>query len=158
MLSLHHPVDLISLNTGFGCWLNDTYFTRKHSSTGQTPFERFLKGVNQVKHAPSDLSLHFLIKARRKVTTDRIIQLNKRFFEAPIQLIKEQVELLYLPERPEEVELIYKGTSHGFLQELDRYVNAKASREVPEREQKESSQQEYLNSNDQAPTGQLTFS
>jgi transposase InsO family protein len=163
MLSLHHPVDLISLNTGFGIWLNDTYLTRKHSSTGQTPFKRFAKGLDHIKHAPSDLSLHFRTKARRKVTSDRVVQLNNLFFEAPTPLIKKQVELLYLPEKPEEVELFYKKKSYGILPILDRHVNAKVGRDAPsfnedivtQKEEISAMEQNIINQN---ALGQLSFS
>ena len=119
---------LRDLNEAFDLWLNDIYHQRKHSSTGQSPFERFTAHMECLRPAPKDLRDHFRKHARRRVAKDRTITLNGKLYEAPVGLIGKQVLLLYHDDQPALVEVKYNHQSYGFLTPLDLHINARVKR------------------------------
>ena len=123
------PATLAGFNLSFETWLNEKYHQARHSSTGQTPINRFSKHVKLLRPAPKDLEDHFRKRVRRRVTKDRAVSLDGRLYEAPIALISEQVELLYHPDKLEKVEVRFKGKGYGFLTLLDTKVNCRIKRD-----------------------------
>lgn len=65
------------------------------------------------------------------MTKDRTVSINNRLFEAPTRLIGEQLSLLYHEHKPDRVEIIHKGKSHGLLVPLDLKVNSRVARDKP---------------------------
>jgi putative transposase len=120
---------LEDLNEAFDLWLNDLYHQRKHSSTGQSPFERFTAYMECLRAAPRELQDYFRKHARRKVAKDRTITLNGKLYEAPVTLIGKQVLLLYHENQPQQVEVLYNQQSYGYLILLDLHVNARVKRD-----------------------------
>lgn len=88
------------LNTALATWLEQIYHQRKHSATGQRPFDRFTAHIHCLRMAPNDLKDHFRARARRRVGKDRSVIFNGRLYEAPVSLIGQQVELFYIPKSP----------------------------------------------------------
>ena len=119
---------LLELNEAFDLWLNEIYHQRKHSSTGQSPFERFTAHMECLRPAPTDLRDYFRKHARRRVAKDRTITLNGKLYEAPVGLIGKQVILLFHEEQPERVEVTHNHKSYGFLTPLDLHINARVKR------------------------------
>ena len=124
------PESLEELNQALEDWLRKDYHRRPHSSTGQSPLERFSHHLELIRKPPQDLEDHFRKEVRRRVNKDRSVSINGRHFEAPTRLIGEQVSLLFHEECPERVEILLRGAPHGFLVPLDPHVNAKVGREA----------------------------
>lgn len=122
---------LEDLNIALDLWIRKDYHQRHHSSTGQSPLARFAEHVELTRAAPPDLEDHFRKEVRRRVNKDRTVSINGRLFEAPTRFIGEQLSLLYHEHKPERVEIIYKGSTHGLLVPLDITVNAEVTRERP---------------------------
>lgn len=120
---------LEDLNIAFDFWVNQDYHQRAHSSTGQTPFNRFTRHLELIRLAPSDMDDHFRKEVRRRVTRDRTVSIDSRIYEAPTKLIGEQVSLLFHEEKPNRVEILFKGESHGLLVPVDLKVNTEVKRE-----------------------------
>jgi transposase InsO family protein len=122
---------LNELNLAFELWLQDVYHPRKHSSTGQSPFERFTAQMQCMRAAPENLLDHFRKSARRKVAKDRTISLNGKLYEAPVALIGKQVVLLYHPNgsQQNEVEVFFNQQSYGTLIPVDLHVNCRVKRD-----------------------------
>lgn len=120
---------LNELNEAFDCWLTDIYHQRKHSSTKQTPIERFAANLQCLRAAPNNLYDYFRQVARRKVNKDRSITLNGRLFEAPVALIGKRVELLYHDSQPEQVEVKFQNKSFGMLVPINLNVNCRIKRD-----------------------------
>ena len=59
----------------------------------------------------------------------RTVTIGGNLFEAPTKLIGEQVVLLFHEHKPNRVEIVYKGESHGFLVPVDVQVNSQVKRE-----------------------------
>ena len=120
---------LLELNHAFCLWLNDIYHSRKHSSTGQTPFARFTSRMECVREAPNNLRDYFRKTVRRRIAKDRTVSLNGRIYEAPVSLIGQQVALLYHEDEPERIEVTFEGRSYGLLTVLDIHVNCRVARD-----------------------------
>jgi len=128
LLPCFRGTSLKELNLALSCWLRDEYHQRKHSSTSEAPLERFTRHVELLRPAPADLENYFRQVARRRVAKDRTVSLNNRLYEAPVQLIGRQIQLLYHDHRPERVEILYQQKSYGFLVPLDLNVNCRVRR------------------------------
>jgi putative transposase len=122
---------LTELNIALDLWIREDYHQRRHSSTGQTPFNRFAEHVELVRAAPADLEDYFRKEVRRRVTKDRTVSIDGRLFEAPTRFIGEQLSLLYHEHKPDRVEIFHKGRPHGLLVPLDLTVNAAVQRDKP---------------------------
>ena len=120
---------LEDLNQAFSRWIDEEYHTRIHSSTRQTPLNRYLKHAHLVREAPKDLDDHFRYHAVRKVDRDRTVSLNGKLYEAPVALIGKTVTVLYHPEDPARAEALFMGTSRGMLVPLDMKINCRIRRD-----------------------------
>jgi len=120
---------LEELNEAFDLWLDDIYHQRRHSSTGQNPFERFTAHMECLRATPGDIRDFFRKPARRRVAKDRTITLNGKLYEAPVALIGKQVQLLFHENQPDQVEVFYNQKSYGFLSLLDLHINARVKRD-----------------------------
>ena len=127
-------ITLNDINLIFSEWVQIDYHGRVHSSTGETPIHRFGRHIELTRTAPRDLEDHFRKEVRRRVTKDRTVSINNLIYEAPTKFIGEQLQLLYHEDRPDRVEIIHKGSSHGFLVPLDLNANFKVKRERDETE------------------------
>ena len=119
---------LQKLNADFDQWVRTEYHQRIHSSTGETPLARFARHLEVIRPVPIDLEDHFRKESRRRVAKDRTVSLDGRLYEAPTRLIGEYVQLLYHPNRPDQVEIFHKNTSHGLLVPVDLRVNCTVKR------------------------------
>ncbi len=128
-LSGEFPDNLEELNEQFGSWLDDRYHKSVHSSTGETPLVRFAHNIELVRCAPDDLCDSFRTVDMRTVTKDRVVHLNGKLYEAPIDLIGERIEIPHHPDDVENIEARFKGESFGYLKPLDLGVNSKVRRD-----------------------------
>ncbi len=120
---------LSELNDAFDDWLSNIYHQRKHTSTKQTPIQRFAANLQCLRAAPDNLHDYFRKVARRKVNKDRSITLNGCLYEAPVVLIGKRVELLYHQSQPEQVEVKYQNKSYGLLVPVNLNVNCRIKRD-----------------------------
>jgi transposase InsO family protein len=120
---------LNELNEAFDGWLSNIYHQRKHSSTKQTPIERFAANLQCLRAAPDNLHDYFRMVARRKVNKDRSITLDGRLYEAPVALIGKRVELLYHHSQHQQVEVKYQNKSFGMLVPINLNVNCRIKRD-----------------------------
>jgi hypothetical protein len=120
---------LEQINVEFEQWLEQTYHQRRHGSTGQTPRQRFTTKMHCLRASPDNLLDYFRKAVRRRVNKDRSVVVDKRLFEAPVDLIGKRVELLYHEQSPEKVEIRFSGQSYGFLNQIDLHVNSRVKRD-----------------------------
>jgi transposase InsO family protein len=120
---------LQKINGAFDAWLCDHYHQRTHSSTSQSPFKRFTSQMQCLRAAPENLRDHFRKTVRRRVNKDRSVVVDKRLFEAPVELIGKRVEILYHDQSPEQVEIRHSGRSYGLLRQVDLHVNSRVKRD-----------------------------
>jgi len=116
------------LNMTFDAWLTDVYHARKHTATGQSPFERFTSNMACLRATPVDLRDHFRKAVRRTVAKDRTLTLSGKLYEAPVALIGKRVEILYHESDPDRVEVRFSKQSYGYLLPVDIHVNCRVKR------------------------------
>jgi len=122
-------LSLEALNEALNRWLDEHYNVTVHSSTRQTPLNRYLKHAHLLREAPKDLHDYFRLQAIRKVDRDRTVSLGGRIYEAPIPLIGRTITLLYHEDDLLRVEAFYEGISHGMLVPLNLHINCRVRRE-----------------------------
>jgi len=112
-----------------------TEAVRKHnltlnSSTGQTPMDRFLstRGHIRLPKSAEWLDECFMNRIRRKVRNDSTLSLQNIQFDAPMQFIRQTVEVRFLPDRLSEA-YIFDGGVHYPLKLTDKQANCRAKRE-----------------------------
>jgi transposase InsO family protein len=108
---------------------------RKHnlevnSATGCTPMDRFLatRGRIRIPESAEWLNECFMNRIRRKVKTDSTLSLMNNQFDAPMQFMRQTVEVRFLPDRLSEA-YIFEGGVHYPLKITDRQANSKVKRE-----------------------------
>ena len=74
-------ITLDGMNQMFSEWIQIDYHGRVHSSTGETPIQRFGRHIELTRTAPADLEDHFRKEVRRRVTKDRIVSIKNRSYE-----------------------------------------------------------------------------
>lgn len=127
-LGLQDLETLEKLNEVFWKWIDHYYHQTVHSSTGQTPWERFIQGMKASRPAPENLEDLFRSRLLRKVGKDRVLSLNGAAFEAPVGCIGKRLELRFHSDRPEEVEAFDQDQSLGFLKRVMIHSNARIKR------------------------------
>ena len=102
-----------------------------NSSTGQTPMDRFLATRGRIR-APEPggwLDECFMNRATRKVRNDSTLSLQNVQFDAPMQFMRQSVEVRFLPGRLSEAYILENGKRYP-LKPTDKQANSKARREV----------------------------
>ncbi len=119
----------LDLNKALDIWLREQYHRRKHSGTGNPPLQRFADNMQCIRCAPADLPDHFRTVVRRRVNRDRTIVIDRRLYEAPVELIGKRVEVLFHNESPETAEVKWQQKSYGMLTMVDLQVNCRVKRD-----------------------------
>ena len=121
------PVNsLLALNIALSRWIASTYHLRKHSSTEQTPHERFA-GSSHPRRRVEDsekIDVLFYTRATRVVRKDGTVTLGKKLFEVPLALRALEVELRFDPILCDPVEVWHKNAFHGLARRCDLHLNS----------------------------------
>src|SRR4030066_2067739 len=121
-------LSLPTLNERFEQWCDQTYHRTVHGTTKETPWDRYTRHLHLLRFAPKNLPDFFRIRARRKVDRDRTVTLHGRIYEAPVELIEKNVNLLYHEDDPPRSEIFHQDKSFGFLVPLNPHINARIKR------------------------------
>ena len=102
----------------------------ENSSTGQTPMERFLTTRGRIRIPESEEWLNecFMNRIHRKVKNDSTLSLQNRQFDAPMQFIRQSVEVRFLPDNLFDAYIFDNGVRYP-LKLTDKQANSKAKRE-----------------------------
>jgi transposase InsO family protein len=113
-----------------------TEAVRKHnltlnSSTGQTPMDRFLSTRGRIRLPQSEEWLNecFMNRISRKVRNDATLSVQNMLFDAPMQFIRQSVEVRFLPDRLSEAYIFENGVRHP-LKLTDKQANSRVKRNV----------------------------
>ena len=113
-----------------------TEAVRKHnltinSSTEQAPMDRFLSTRGRIRIPESEEWLHdcFMNREKRKVKNDSTLSIDTIQFDAPMQFIKQWVEVRFLPDMLSEAYIFDNGKRYP-LKLTDKQANSKAKRDV----------------------------
>ncbi len=117
---------LIELNTAFSRWIATTYHLRVHSSTKQTPQNRFTCSANPIRQIeePDKIDPLFYTRTERVVRKDGTVTLGKKLFEVPLALRALRIELRYDPILFDPVEVWHKESFQGLASRCDLHLNS----------------------------------
>jgi hypothetical protein len=113
-----------------------TEAVRKHnltfnSSIEQTPMDRFLSTRGRIRFPVSEDWLHecFMNRIYRKVRNDSTLSIQNLQFDAPMQFMRQSVEVRFLPDSLSDAYIFDNGKRYP-LKLTDKQANSKAKREV----------------------------
>jgi len=107
-------VTLEELNQSFWAWLEIVYHQREHSETEQTPLQRYLDGIAQVRSADAEtIRKAFLWRETRKVRKDGCIELQGNTYQVDPTFAGRKLELRFDPFNLAHIELFFGGNSFG---------------------------------------------
>jgi transposase InsO family protein len=111
------------LNRALSAWLEISHHRTPHSETGQSPRDRYEKGLGVIRAVDMERALrYFLRREQRTVHKDfSDVQLDRRFYRVDKRLRGDRVEVRYDPFSAPDTVLIYslreeylgKGTLHN---------------------------------------------
>lgn len=108
---------------------------RKHnltvnSSTGQAPMDRFLSTRGRIRLPESQgwLDECFMNRTKRKVRNDSTLSIQNIQFDAPMQFIRQSVEVRFLPDRFSDAYIFENGSRYP-LKLTDKQANSRAKRQ-----------------------------
>jgi len=130
-----HPVaDLNQLNQAFWAWLEQHYHRKVHTTTNETPKQRFMQHANTLRYAADpDLYTAFLEKETRKIRKDRTFSLLGRIYEVLAGLVNQSVTIFYDPDDLDEVR-VFLGSEFfqtAKLLRIERRAAPKVQAQVP---------------------------
>lgn len=104
--------------------------TTIHSSTGQTPIDRYLSSSHSLRKPVSREWLEecFMNRIARKVNNDSTVSIDGIYYDAPLQFMRMKVEIRYLPDDMEHAYIYYEG-KHFPLYATDKIANARTKRD-----------------------------
>ena len=117
---------LAQLNTAFSRWIASTYHLRKHSSTGQSPHQRFTSSQHPIRpiEDPETIDPLFYTRTQRVVRKDGTVTLGKKLFEVSLTLRALKIELRYNPLTFDPVEVWHKDSFQGLARRCDLHLNS----------------------------------
>ena len=86
------------LKSSLWAWLDQVYHARVHGETGQTPFERFAAGIDQIRTVdPETLRLAFQWRAKRKVNQQATLSFQGNTYHVDPRWCGQVIELRFDP-------------------------------------------------------------
>jgi hypothetical protein len=100
-----------------------------NSSTGQTPMDRFLATRHYISspQSPEWLDECFMNRVRRKVRNDSTLSPLSTQFDAPMQFIRQTVEVRFLPDNLSQAYIFDNGKQFP-LKLTDKQANSRVKR------------------------------
>lgn len=124
----NQPFTLDELNAAFAGWLHDHYTHKIHSSTRQTPYDRYMSGLVHIKQRTvtdeklRDAFLHVIF---RRVNHDSTVRINNILFQVPARFIGKTIELRFAVNDPVRFTLYENDKALQDLDRLDKHLNSK---------------------------------
>jgi transposase InsO family protein len=127
-LDLSTVTSLEDFNTSLSSYVR-SYNLTVHSSTEETPIDRYLKTNGRIKTPKSYdwLQECFLHRDRRNVRTDSTVRIDKRYYDAPMQFIGQTVEIRFLPGKVDSAFILHDKKCYP-LRLTDKVENSRTKR------------------------------
>ena len=116
-------------NNSLKQFLYNEYVNQKHSSTGQTPNERWHNEYKDVSFLKEDfIDECFLHRINRKVRNDRTIKIENNFYEVPFKYVGNTIEVRYNPNDLSEMYIFENNKKLEQCILVDKEANSKIKR------------------------------
>lgn len=124
-------LSLDQLNERFAHWLDHHYHRRPHTSTSQTPLERFLRSLGSIRPrvvTARQLDRIFYRTLWRTVRNDATVSIRRRLWEVPPVYIGRRIEIRHPEDHPTELFLFEEDDPIVRLVRVDAAQNASTPR------------------------------
>lgn len=126
---------LAELNRLATAWIETVYHPAVHSETGAPPLRRWRDGIPDPLPLPSPAQLReaFLWSEHRTVNKNAVVSLHNNRYQVDELLVGRKVELVFDPFDLSDIEVRYRGRSHGAAVafRIGRHSHPKARPEQP---------------------------
>ncbi len=126
---------LAELNRLLTAWIETVYHQAIHSETGTAPLRRWREGIPDPLPLPTPAQLReaFLWSEFRSVNKNAMVFLHNNRYQVDELLIGRKVELVFDPFDITDIEVRYRGRSHGkaVAFHIGRHAHPKARPEHP---------------------------
>ena len=115
------------LNESFRQWLLDEYNNNTHKSINDTPMDRYLSDMANVKINnidPAEADNYFHHSIFRKVKNDSTVTVDNVLYEVPSKYIGKKIEIRFPLDNPEDLRLFENNTQCAKLTKLDKHFNS----------------------------------
>lgn len=110
-------------------FLYNEYINKKHSSTLETPNERWHNEYKNILFLEENfIDDCFLHRINRKVRNDRTIKIENIYYEVPFEFVKQTIEIRYNPNNLDEVYIFIDGKKRHTCKSVDKVSNSKVKR------------------------------
>lgn len=126
-ISYDGELTLERLNEQFGRWLREQYSLNVHRGINDTPMDRYLADVPNVKiRVISFLEAehYFYHTVYRLVKNDATISFNNELYEVPAKYIGKKIEIRFPLECPQDLKLFENEKQVALLKKLDKHFNS----------------------------------
>lgn len=120
---------LEDVNDSLKSFLYNQYINKVHSSTNQTPNERWHNEFSKVEFLDDEFINHsFLHRVNRKVRKDRTIKIDNNFYEVPFRYVDKTIEIRYDPSDLSEMYVFEDNQKCEKCNIVDKVSNSKVKR------------------------------
>ena len=120
---------LDDVNESLKLFLYNEYINKKHSSTNETPNERWHNEYNKVKFLEEIfIDESFLHRVNRKLRRDQTIKINNEYYEVPFKYVGLNIEIRYNPNDLCEVYIFENNKNIHICKIIDKIANSKVKR------------------------------
>ena len=133
-LSQVHAESIDEMNQRLWAWVEGEYHLAPHRGLDkETPLDRWTQVAARIKTVGPEMDLDdlFLWEVKRQVRTDRTASLNGNLYEAPAELVRQNVTLRYDPGAPTSrpLQVWHRGIRYDDATPLDRHANCFVKRD-----------------------------
>ena len=122
--------DIKTLNKQFNLWVESEYNSKKHSSIGLKPIDRFALDIKRIRFLPPAESSEelFYTEDTRVVKKDNTFTFKSIRYEAPADLRSKKINIRFNRHNPTRIMVYYKGQRMGEAGKVNFVMNSKIKR------------------------------
>lgn len=121
--------NLNDVNESLKNFIYNEYINKKHSSTGETPNERWHNEYKNIVTLDEKLiDEAFLHRINRKVRNDRTIKIDNNYYEVPFKYVGQTIEIRYNPTDLSEMYVFENNEKVEICTLVDKISNSKIKR------------------------------
>lgn len=120
---------LEDINESLKKFLYNEYINKKHSSTNETPNERWHNEYDKIEFLEEQfIDESFLHRINRKVRKDRTIKIDNNYYEVPFKYVDKTIEIRYNPNNLNEMYIFDNNEKKETCNIVDKISNSKVKR------------------------------
>ncbi len=122
--------NISELNKQFNMWVEQEYNSKKHTTIGLKPIDRFALDIKRIRFLPPAESSEelFYTEETRTIKKDNTFSFKAIRYEAPADLRSRKVHIRFNRHNPDRIIVYYKGQRMGEASQVDYIFNSRVKR------------------------------